>query len=91
MAIRIVTDSSADLPPELVQESNITVVPCYVLVDDVSRRDGVDITADEFYKKLADGGRLPSTSQPTTADFQPIYQEYLERGDEICPSMYLGS
>ncbi len=83
MAIRIVTDSSADLPPELVQERNITVVPCYVLVDDASRRDGVDITAEEFYKKLADGGRLPSTSQPTTADFQTIYQEHLERGDDV--------
>ena len=83
MAIRIVTDSSGDLPPETIQEWNITVLPCYVMIDDTSHRDGVDITTDDFYKKLSGGGRLPSTSQPTSADFQPVYQAHLDRGDEV--------
>ena len=52
MTIRIVTDSSADLPEDLVQKHGITVLPCYVVVDDRTFKDGVDIQADEFYRRL---------------------------------------
>jgi len=44
MAIRIVTDSSADLPSDLAERLNITVIPCNVVVGDVSYKDGVDIS-----------------------------------------------
>lgn len=83
MPIRIVTDSSADLPPQLAQRWNITVVPCYVVINDDSFRDGVDISSDEFYRRLASGQRLPTTAQPTAADFQLVYQDLLDQGHQV--------
>ena len=83
MAIKIVTDSAADLPPELAERLGITVVPCYVVMDDVNYRDGVDIFADEFYDRLASGPRLPTTAQPSMADFRTVYEELTGQGHSI--------
>ena len=83
MTIRIVTDSSGDLPPDLVQKHQITVLPCYVVVDDQTFKDGVDIQADEFYRRLQAEGRTPTTAQPTVADFQEVYRDLVGRGDQI--------
>ena len=83
MAIKIVTDSAADLPPELAKELEITVVPCNVVLGDVSYKDGVDIGPDEFYRRLVSGPGFPTTSQPSVADFQSVYQELTGQGDSI--------
>ena len=83
MTIRIVTDSSADLPEDLVQKHGITVLPCYVVVDDRTFKDGVDIQADEFYHRLQADGRTPTTAQPTVADFQEVYRRLVGRGDQV--------
>ncbi len=83
MTVRIVTDSSADLPSDLVQKHQITVVPCYVVVDDQTFKDGVDIQADEFYRRLQAEGRTPTTAQPTVADFQEVYRDLVGRGDQV--------
>ncbi|MCH8989326.1 MAG: DegV family protein [Chloroflexi bacterium] len=83
MTIRIVTDSSADLPADLVQKHQITVLPCYVVVDDQTFKDGVDIQADEFYVRLQAKGRTPTTAQPTVADFQEVYRDLVGRGDQL--------
>ena len=83
MSIRIVTDSSADLPPEIVGQWEITVVPCNVVIDDVTYKDGVDISADEFYQKLTTSARAPTTSQPSPADIQAVYQRLMEEGHQI--------
>lgn len=83
MAIRIVTDSVSDLPPSLAQANDITVIPCYVVIGNETYKDGVEITADRFYSRLPDLPRLPSTSQPTIADFQETYQRLLDQGHQI--------
>lgn len=83
MSIRIVTDSSADLPPEVASQWEITVVPCNVVVDDVTYKDGVDISADEFYKKLTSSARPPTTSQPSPADIQAVYQKLMDEGHQV--------
>ncbi len=83
MAVRIVTDSSADLPSELTTRWNITVLPCYVVVGDQSYRDGVDISPDDFYEGLVSNSRLPTTAQPSVADFQTVYQELLGQGHDV--------
>ena len=83
MAIRIVTDSVSDLPPSLAQANDITVIPCYVVIGNETYKDGVEITADRFYSRLPDLPRLPSTSQPTIADFQATYQRLLDQGHQI--------
>ena len=83
MTVRIVTDSSADLPAELVQQHQITVLPCYVVVDGQTLKDGVDIQADDFYRRLQAGGPTPTTAQPTVADFQAVYQDLTSQGDQV--------
>ena len=83
MTIRIVTDSSCDLPSNLINRHGITVLPCYVIVDDETFKDGVEIQADDFYSRLQMGGRTPTTSQPTPSDFQDAYSELIGRGDQV--------
>ena len=83
MAIRIVTDSSADLPPQLAERWNITVVPCYVVIDDYSYRDGIDISSEDFYRRLLSDLTLPTTAQPTVADFESVYRDLLDQGHQV--------
>ena len=83
MAIRIVTDSVADLPPETAQANGITVVPLYVTIGSDTYRDGIDMTADRFYSLLPELPALPTTSQPSVADFQEVYRGLLDQGHRI--------
>ena len=83
MTVRIVTDSTADLPPQIAGELGITVVPVYLRFGDKVYRDGVDISEDEFYQKLVESPIHPSTSQPTPADFTEVYQKLSQEADEI--------
>ena len=83
MAVRVVVDSASDLPLDLAEQLNITVVPCYVVMGDRSYRDGLDMTADEFYARLSSEPRLPTTAQPSAADFQSVYRDLLDQGHHI--------
>ena len=83
MTIRIVTDSSCDLPSGLIEQYGISVLPCYVVVDDQTFKDGLEIQADDFYRRLLADGRTPTTAQPTPSDFQTIYRELVGQGDQI--------
>jgi DegV family protein with EDD domain len=83
MSVRIVTDSTADLPPQLAQELGIAIVPVYVRFGDKSYRDGIEISYDELYDKLVNSPVHPSTSQPTPADFAQVYRELAKETDEI--------
>ena len=83
MAVKIVTDSSADIPPQLLKELDISVVPLYVRFGNDVFRDNVDISNKEFYKKLVDGEIFPATSQPTPLDFKQVYEELAKDADGI--------
>lgn len=83
MAIRIVTDSASDLPAALAAANDVTVVPAYVIIGNETYRDGVEITAERFYERLGTLGRLPSTAQPSVADFQEVYRRLLDEGHQI--------
>jgi len=83
MTVRIVTDSSADLPAELVQELGITVVPLYVRFGEEVYREQVDISLDEFYQKLEHGPIHPVTIQPSPQDFVTAYQKLSQEADGI--------
>ena len=83
MTVKIVTDSSADLPAPLVQELGITVVPLYVRFGEKVYRDRVDISEDEFYQRLLHDPIHPSTIQPTPQDFANVYQRLSLEADGI--------
>lgn len=70
----IVLDSTADFPDAAERFPNWRVVPLYVRFGDESYRDGVDMTAAEFYERLRGAAALPTTSQPTPADFLACYE-----------------
>lgn len=74
-SVRVVTDSTCDLPDEIIQDLGITVVPLMVSFEDGSFRDGVDMSGAEFFRRLEAAKRLPTTSQPSPQDFQSVYEE----------------
>ena len=81
--VKIVTDSTCDVPPHLMKELDITVVPVYTVFGDTSYRDRVDINDDEFYYKLTHDSIHPTTSVPTPKDFADVYNRLAEQTDEI--------
>ena len=83
MPVKVVTDSTSDLSPQVAQELGITVVPVYVRFGEKVYLDGVDISHDEFYRKLAESPVHPSTSQPSPSDFADVYRKLAKETDEI--------
>lgn len=81
--VRIVTDSTADLPQELVNKYNITVVPLKVFFGLQCFIDGVDLSAPEFYSRLVTSKDLPITSQPSPAEFETYYRPLVDEGVDI--------
>jgi DegV family protein with EDD domain len=78
-----VTDSTCDLPDELVEKLGISVVPLYIRVNSRSYREGIDLTWQELYEKISTGPELPTTSQPSPGDFFSVYEKIVENGDSI--------
>jgi DegV family protein with EDD domain len=83
MAIKIVTDSTADLPSQIAQELGITVVPIYVRFGEEVYRDRVNISEDEFYQRLELTTVHPSTVQPGPQDFLEVYRKLSSEADSI--------
>ena len=81
--IRILTDSTSDLPPELAEAYQIERVPLYVFFGEECFRDGVDFTHEEFWEKLKTTDVFPRTAQPSPADFMEVYRRLLDEGHEI--------
>ena len=90
MAVRIVTDSTADLPLKFAHDLGISVVPLSVIFGDEVFREGVDISHDLFYDKLVRERDLPTTSAPSVGDFLEVYEPLLKKADEIV-SIHLSS
>jgi DegV family protein with EDD domain len=83
MAIKIITDSSADLPDQIVEELGITVIPLYVRFGEEVYRDRVTISEDEFYQRLENDPVHPTTVQPGPQDFLEIYQNVSKNADGV--------
>jgi len=81
--VRIVTDSTADLPPEMARDLLITVVPLQVIFGNESFRDGVDLTTEEFFGRLESAAELPHTSQPSVGEFRAVYEELAQHTERI--------
>jgi len=90
--MQIVTDSGVDLDltPDEQRGLNIRVVPLIVNLEGQTYREGVDITIDEFYQRLAETEALPTTSQPSPGDFAAVYRE-LAAVDPTILSIHISS
>jgi len=83
MTVKIVTDSVSDISPAIASELGIIVVPLNVVFGNEIYRDGVDLTTDEFYRKLEQSQILPTTSTPPLQAFIELYDRLAEETDEI--------
>jgi DegV family protein with EDD domain len=81
--VKIVTDSTVYLPPEVIARHDIRVVPIRVGFGSEVFSEGVDITNEEFYQRLAKSSTLPITSQPPVSDFIQVYTELAQQGHPI--------
>lgn len=81
--IAILTDSSAHIPAEIQDQLDITVIPLWLVWDDKSMRDGIDIQPDTFYQKLKSSKTLPTSSQPSSQEFKTLFQQLGKNSDSI--------
>ncbi|MDP9313469.1 MAG: DegV family protein [Chloroflexota bacterium] len=81
--VKIVTDSTADIPPALLRELEIEVVPLQITIGGETFRSGVDLTNEQFYKLLSEGQGPPSTTAPPTAVFEQTYRRLAQHYESI--------
>ena len=83
MAIKITSDSTCDLTPELLERYDITLTPLYITQDSKTCRDGVDIRPQDIFDHVAAGGSLPTTSAVNIADYQEMFGKYAKEYDTV--------
>jgi DegV family protein with EDD domain len=88
LKLGIVTDSTCDLPAYLVEEHGIQVVPCLLILDGKEYADGEGLSRDEFYRRLPDLKRAPTTASPSIGGFAARYQNLLAAGCEHIVSIH---
>jgi len=81
--VKIVTDSTAYLPSDMIAKYDIQVIPLHVLFGETSYAEGVDITNAEFYDKLKHSKSFPTTSQPPLAEFLKTYTELTNSDHQV--------
>ena len=89
MSIKIVTDSTCDLPPGIVADLGITVVPCYLNFGEESYLDGVDISRQQFYNRLENDHIHPTTSAPNLQTFIKTYRDLIASGASEIISIHI--
>ncbi len=83
MKVRVVTDSTSDLPPEVARDLGITVVPAQIQFGEQVFLDGVELTTDDFYRRLQSSPVLPKTSPASISTFNSVYRRIAEEADAI--------
>ncbi|SDK22342.1 DegV family protein [Natronincola ferrireducens] len=81
--MQIITDSSCDLPQDIIKKYDILVVPLSIEIDGMNYVDGVDLTHQEFYQKMTASDIIPKTSQPSPQSFIDVFRQGLEKYGEI--------
>lgn len=90
--VRIVTDSTADIPDEVKERLGISIVPLKVIFGEETFLDAVTIKSEQFYEKLAQSSVLPTTSQPSPLEFSEVYGRLLaEDADSPIISLHLSA
>ena len=88
--IKIITDSSADLPKEFIEKYDITIVPLTVTINEHDYLETVDITPQEFFKQMFSIEELPKTSQPSPSAFAEVFTKFESDTDLICLTISSG-
>lgn len=88
--IKIITDSTADLPEELLKKHNIESLPLHINFGEESYLDGLEIDTEKLFRKVKEGSVFPTTSQVTPESFYHAYKKYLNEGYTII-SVHLSS
>jgi DegV family protein with EDD domain len=83
MPVKIVTDSVADIPADVIASLDITVIPVLLRFGEEVLRDGIDITTDHFFERLASSKTLPTTAVPSLDMFARAYARLAQETDEI--------
>jgi DegV family protein with EDD domain len=89
MSIRIVTDSTCDLPQDVVEAYGITVVPLYINYGNQGFLDGVEISREEFYQRLPDSNPLPTSATPGVDAFRDVYERLAKNGASEIISIHI--
>ena len=89
--IRIVTDSTCDLPDELIAQYGISVVPAYINFGERSFTDGETLTRDDFYTRLATSEEHPTTAAPAPEVFAQVYKELVAQGATHILSIHISA
>jgi DegV family protein with EDD domain len=88
MKIGFVSDSTSDIPANLVEQLGIEIVPAVVTINGKSYLDGVDISREEYYLRLPGFTQLPTTSTPSVGSFQERYEKLLKAGADFIVSLH---
>ena len=91
MTVRIVTDSTCDLPAEVVAQYGIYVVPLYINIGSKDYLDGVDISREEFYRKLPTYPVQPTTAVPSPQKFHAVYEALADEGASEVLSIHIST
>jgi DegV family protein with EDD domain len=89
MNIGIVTDSTCDLPTEIVNKYGITIIPLSINIGDKTFLDGIDLTREEFYAQLPDYSPAPKTAAPSPEIFQQAYDHLADEGRKAILSIHI--
>lgn len=81
--LKIICDSLADVPKNLVKLYDIEVIPLTIIINDIEYKDGQNLTNEEFYKLIKEYDEIPKTSQATYIQFKEIFKKYLDQGKKI--------
>lgn len=88
--VRVVTDSTADIPPEMAEKLGIAVVPSYIAFGSETYQDGVDLTKQQFYDKLITSRVIPTTAAPPIGAYEEVYSRLAAETDEIISLQLVG-
>ena len=84
MKIKLICDSLCDVPKELIQKYDIDVVPLNIILGDKEYKEGIDISNDEFYKRMKEKTEVPKTSQATYIQFKEVFDKYKDDYSIVC-------
>jgi DegV family protein with EDD domain len=86
---RIVTDSTCDLPEEIIDQLGIRIIPNYINIGEESYLDGLEMTHEDFYQRLSQFPSHPKTSTPGSGVFEATYRQLVEEGARQIISIHI--